>query len=202
MNTITIDTISAVFKRKGYIMTDFNPFGIRRMDNEDLFTDVRGLLRKVNGAWELYQWNATTKPGKSALLKPVNAEGCAILKADQYINTWKLGLHNGHQALVQCGNVKVYRDNHKDGKLYLENEEIAGPASGINLHSVWCKEKMPDGEIKEIIGWDGVYAQVGNWSEGCQVIARPSDNVKFIEMCKASGLLKFTYSLFEDSDLI
>jgi hypothetical protein len=202
MNAITIDQIQAAFKRKGFIMTDFNPFGIRLNDNEDLFTDIRGLLRKVNGAWEIYQWAATTKPGKSALLKPVNPAGCAILKEGQYINAWALGLHFGHDALMQCADVIVYRDTHKDGKIYLENEQKASAASGIDLHSVWCKEKLPDGTIHEIVGWDGVYSSVGNWSEGCQVIARPSDNAKFIAMCKTSGLKWFNYSLININDIV
>jgi len=194
MNTpITSEQLFVAFRKKGHLVTDFNPFGIRRNDNVDKWTDIRGLLRKVNGVWELYQWDATTKPGLSALLKPVNPAGCAILKEGQYINCWKRGLHNGHDALVQCADIRVYRDNHKDGKIYFDNEQVATPACGINLHSTWASN-IPD--------WDGEYPTVGNWSEGCQVIARPSDNVKFIAMCKASNLKWFNYSLFNINDLV
>lgn len=189
---LTVDSIQAAYKKKGYLMTDFNPFGIRFNDNIDKWTDIRGLLRKVNGIWEIHQYDATTKPGKSALLKPVNLLGCAILKEGQYINCYQPGLHNGHPALIQCGNIKIYRDNHKDGNIYLENEQVGTPGCGINLHSTWASN---------IPGWDGEYNTVGNWSEGCQVIARPSDNVKFLAMCTESGLKLFNYTLLNESDI-
>lgn len=199
---VTTDLILAAFRRKGYLISDFIPFGIRLNDNVDKWTDIRGLVYKVNGVYQILQWDATTKPGLSALLKPVNSQGCAILKEGQYLNCWQMGLHNGHPALVQCADIRVYRDNHKDGKIYLENEEVAPPSYGINLHSTWAKEKMPDGSVKEIVGWDGEYPTVGNWSEGCQVIARLSNNLIFIGKCKDSGLKWFNYTLLNINDIL
>jgi|SRR5581483_2122071 len=189
---ITTEDLFALYKRKGYILTDFNIGGIRFNDNEDLFTDIRFLLRKIVGEWDLKIWNQTTKPGKSALLKPVNPLGCALLKEGQYVNAWQLGLHHGHNALVQCGTIEVYRDNEKNGLIVLENEQKAGPECGINLHGCWASN---------IPNWDGTYPSVGNWSEGCQVMAKPSENETFIGFCKNSGLKWFTYSLFNINDL-
>lgn len=189
---LTIDNIFALYKRKGYLITDFNIGGIRFNDNEDLFTDIRFLLRKAAGTWLLEQWKQTTKPGKTALLKPVNPLGCAVLKEGQYINCWQIGLHHGHNALIQCGIIEVFRDANDDGKIDLVNEKKAGPECGINLHGVWAAN---------IKNWDGTYPNVGNWSEGCQVMARPSENETFIGYCKNSGLKWFTYSLFNINDL-
>ena len=191
---ITIDNIVALYKRKNYILTDFNIGGIRFNDNEDLFTDIRFLLYKSNGEYILKQWNQTTKPGKSALLKPVNALGCAILKEGQYINCWAVGLHFGHNALMQIGKLNILRDNKKNGTFETEGllEVDGSQGNGIDLHGVWASN---------IPNWDGEYPNVGNWSEGCQVMARPHENEDFITLCKASGLKYFTYTLFNITDV-
>lgn len=191
---ITAELLFNAFKIKGHLLTDFNIIGVRFNDNIDLFTDLRIVLRKVGGAWEIKRWNQTTKPGKSALLKPVNPAGCANVKEGQYINAWQQGLHHNHPALIQCAPIIVGRDNKKDGTDNFADwtEEKAGAECGINLHSVWAAN---------IPNWDGTYPSVGNWSEGCQVMARPSENLAFLEMCKASGLKWFTYTLFNINDL-
>lgn len=197
MIEIKIDDVFALYKRKGYQLTDFNIFGIRFNDNIDLFTDIRGLLYKVNGAWELKLWSQTTKPSLKALKEPVNPSGCALLAEGQYINCWNIGLHFGHNALKQCDNIKLYRINSRDGKIDITHLTPidSSPMCGIDLHGVWASN---------VPGWDGTYAKVdacGNWSEGCQVMARPHENEDFITLCKASGLLKFTYTLFNITDI-
>jgi hypothetical protein len=194
---ITIEQVVALFKKKNYVLTEFNPFGIRYNDNIDLFTDVRGLLRKVGGAWELKTWPQTTKPSTKALKQPVNPLGCALLAEGQYLNSWVIGLHFNHNALKQCAKIKLFRINTKDGNIDITHLTPidSGPECGIDLHGVWAGN-IPD--------WDGTYPKVdacGDWSEGCQVMARPHENEDFVNYCKASGLKYFNYALFNITDL-
>lgn len=107
------------------------------------------------------QLACTSTPGTDNLLKPVNKKGTAILKPGQYPNAWTLGKHQGkYEALVQCGNFTVIRDNNKndipgDDPNYYEE---TATTFGINNHraSQW-----------NILPWVGLY------SAGCVVIQDP-----------------------------
>lgn len=137
-----------------------------------------------------YRYIITTTPGLPWLLKPMNKKGTAILKPDQYINTYALGFHGKgafrHEALIQVLPVKVFRDNNKDDKIDMVGHDVG--VFGINIHraSPW---------------WD-VTEHINSYSAGCQVFQRKSDFDEFIRICKSSELSRFTYTLIDEKDLV
>ncbi len=136
----------------------------------------------------------TTDPGITVLEKwSSNEKGCAILKANQYIDTWVIGKHQGkYEALKQNGYVHVYRDSNKDNLLDLqENTVEKRNNTGINIHKPWkdCKTKQ---------------TLVKNISAGCQVFADPFEFDSFMKLAKIQveqGKTKFTYTLIHEEDL-
>lgn len=93
-------------------------------------------VRKYEEGYLLEIFKITTNPGLPYFLKPMNPKGAAIIVPGQYINVWKLGLHQGkYKALVQVGNFKVYRDNNKDSKMDFDEKSIEeGNNFGLNCH--------------------------------------------------------------------
>ena len=138
-------------------------------------------------------FSITTDPSPHYLKHPINAAGAAILKEGQYVDTHKVAMHapaggGHHQAVCQrLGNVTVYRDNNKDGKLNLVNPQSG--MFGINIH------KGPlNGDWK---------SNNPNFSAGCQVFADADDFQLFMARCKkeaAEVANKFTYTLLNESD--
>jgi len=85
----------------------------------------------------LKAYPATTDPGLYYLWHPSCPSGTAILKEDQYLNCFKLGLHKGkYKALVQAKPLTVIRDYNRDSVLnYNSGKEETG-MFGINIHCV------------------------------------------------------------------
>jgi hypothetical protein len=99
----------------------------------------------------------TTKAGFYYALHPMGSNGTAILKEQQYLDSWKLGLHHSdYAALVQAKPISVWRDNNKDSKLDNRAEETG--SFYINIHRA---SKNKESMI------------VGNWSAACIVLANP-----------------------------
>jgi len=211
MESLTIDIIQKVYSRKGYIMTDFNIFGIRHFDNEDKFTDLKGIVRKINGAWELHTFNQTTKPGLEPLKDPLNSEGCGTLVEGQYLNMWVIGFHKGvndvsHRALIQIPKpLPVYRDRERDGIIRYDADHIRLDGGGIDHHGTWVGKKiqgtadMAAHTEYSIVG-NVSYPSVGPWSMACQVISPPKDQQTFMDMCIQANLKFHSYTLFKDTD--
>ena len=119
--------------------------------------------------------------------------GTAILKEGQYIDTHRVSMHsapsgNKHMAVCQrLGNVTVFRDKNKDGKLDFVNPQSG--MFGINIH------KGPlNGD------WD---TKNPNYSAGCQVFADADDFKIFLDRCKkeaADVKNVFSYTLLNESD--
>lgn len=201
---LTPDLVVAAFQKKGYHLFqdgdyDLNIFGVRYLDNLDLFTDIRGILYKINGEWILHQCPCTTKPGLFALKHPENPNGCSTLKEGQYQSNWEIGFHKGiqetsHRALVQKPtSLPVYRDIEKDGIIRYDALHLKDDGLGINLHGVY---NCPD---------TYTYPNVYNWSEACQVIARPCDQQSFMDLCDQASKIygnNFGYTLFSINDFI
>ena len=91
-----------------------------------------------NGVETIHTYTITTVPGQWYLFHPIDPDiGCAILVPNQYRDCWHLGtMHdNGQYALVEIGDIKVYRDNIKDGKLHYDPATISKPDNyAIDLH--------------------------------------------------------------------
>ena len=172
-----------IFSRKSYNWFNFHIVGIRSTANKNnSFDDLIGIVDGENVYW----FTGTTNAGRHWLLNLLNPKGCAVLKAGQYLNTYKKGLHKGqYKALVQYAPVEVYRDNNKN-ETAEETGTIDKGLFGINIHRANPKAKS---------------TIIDKWSAGCQVLNDPKDFDKFMKRVEESGLNYFTYTLINESDL-
>lgn len=131
----------------------------------------------------------TTDPSTYFLKNPMNDKGAAILKGGQYINSHVIGTHRGkYTALVQRGNLTVFRDNDRDGYTNFNNVEETG-LYGINIH------RASRGKNNEAI--------IGQDSAGCQVFRNEGDFNEMMKMAQKSSQVNgnnFTYTLLDERD--
>lgn len=195
---LTLEQIEKAVKDKGYLWFEngdynLNIVGVRetKKGNEatNLFDDFITLSYKVKGEWKFHSFNATTEPSPYYLKSPLNKKGTAILKPLQYRGAYAIGLHQGkYEALRQVGELRVYRDNDRDGEYDLVNE-TSSFNDGINIHRASAHSKS-------------IY--IDKWSAGCQVIADIKNWNTFISIVKKSATLwgnKFTYTLITTEDI-
>jgi len=179
MDKYTLEQLKGEFARLGYMWLPFMIIGIRsKADAPDKFDDLMCLVENDNLTW----FNCTTNPGRHWLKNLLNPKGAALLKPNQYVNTWKLALHQGkYLALCQRKNVVVYRDGDKDD--FSEETGITETGLfGINIH------RANPSLISKI---------VGTFSAGCQVLNNPIDFNYLMSRCNTSGLKDFTYTLLK-----
>ncbi len=150
----------------------------------DDWNDVRCLIRDTGEV--LGSWKATTDPGRHYLYNPMNPAGCAILALGQHRDGWRIGLHHGHPALTQCGNLVIYRDRRKSGSR-TGHTVIAGAECGINHHGT--------------SGKDGNPKSIGRWSAGCCVGLFWKSHLQFMQFCRDSGNSRFDATLIDGVSL-
>ena len=203
MAKYTREQIEETLRGKGYKYFtsdkgfDVNIVGIRNSSTKDRVTNAFDDLVTISyktpeGDWIYNEYGATTDPGTHWVENVLNKDGVAILKPGQYRGSHKIRLHAGkYEALGQQKPVKVYRDNNKDGKYDLLEENVHEGVFGINIHRATAKS-------------GGTSTRVDKWSAGCQVIAKNSDFREFMELCnKAKDVWgnSFTYTLIESNDI-
>jgi len=192
-----IGHFKSVYKDKGYTWFDtdepynLNIIGVR---NEsplvNLFNDfIFVIFRNEYMDWVIKQYNATTKPGVTYLLNPINDAGAAILKEGQYKKLWKVGMHKTqYEALVQFNDAIVIRDNEKNGSFSFTGKEEKG-MFGINLHRAGLIETK---------------VVVNRYSAGCQVLQNPNDfkDLMFLvnRSIKQGFANSFSYTLLNSKD--
>ena len=193
----TREQVENVMIQKGYIYFagdkdyNLNIIGIRNSQpgNEvtNLFDDWITISYKENGEWKLHIWEATTDPGKKAMLEYHNSAGVARLVEGQYKGSHTIRLHQGkYEALGQQKPMKVYRDKDKD--MVYDEEVSQSGVYGINIHKA---------------GANSTYVE--NWSEGCQVFKKAEDFEKFMSICRKAKDIhgnSFTYTLIESNDIV
>lgn len=180
MKKYTIEELKIEFKRLGYKWLPFQIVGIRSQVNlPNKFDDLIGLIENDTITW----FTGTTNPGTYWLRNLLNPKGAALLKSNQYLDTWKLDLHQGkYLALCQRKPVVVYRDSDKDN--FAEETAITETGLfGINIH------RANPSFISQLND---------KWSAGCQVLNNPKDFEYLIKRCQASGLKDFTYTLLKE----
>lgn len=199
MRSFTHLEIISTFKRKGYKINEaigeVNIFGIRNSDNNsNTFDDSVGILYRVTAnSWVSLQYNATTDPGKYYLENPINKDGTAVIVPGQYLKVYKVGKHTDYEAMEQIADITYVRDNDKNSVINLLYKVTGFKAfkqiGKTNIHHAGVDSK-----------------QVDKWSAGCQVVAKLSEFVNFMNIVKASNTYKttneFDYTLFEIEDLI
>lgn len=197
---VTNFNFEALFKKLGYSFFtkgdyNLNLIGVRSSQlnqSEDKFNDVFLCMYKEKGMWTRIVLSCTTDPGLYYLENPQNKKGTAILVPGQYKGAFKKGLHKGkYPALVQVKSLKIYRDNNKDSILDLDtNNEIEAEGIGLNIHSVYSENNIPE--------------KIGKWSAGCTVIPNLKLFNKFLNVCDQSIKIfgnNFTYTLINENDL-
>lgn len=176
------DLIKAM-KRLGYTIFDdgrWNIVGIRSPAYAtNAFDDELHIFRKLKRGWEDHAYPVTTDPGFFWLKNPMNTSGTAAMVPGQYPDSHGWGRHKGaYEALVQVGNVKVYRDRSGGDKYNYDPNSIITGKYGINIHKAGTSS-----------------TNVDKWSAGCQVFARERDFQEFLNLLKESGQKTFTYTL-------
>jgi hypothetical protein len=156
-------------------------------------TYAQEVYEKMKGFFVMRSSSITTDPGTYYLNHPMNSLGTAVLKSGQYIKSHALGFHKqqqDHPALVQVGNLTVYRDTDLD-----EIAEIAGMKEytannfGINIHRS---------------NRNGTTQNINKWSAGCQVFQRFEDHDFVLRICenfRAQANNRFTYTLIDEISL-
>jgi hypothetical protein len=116
-------------------------------------------------------WVATTRAGRDYVMHPASPKGAARIAPAQY-KSWHVGIHKGpesaegHEALIQCAPIDVYRDANKDFK---REGPIDTGIFGINQH--W--------------GFNAPKDNIGNTSAGCLVGEAVEGHRAFMGIVKA-----------------
>lgn len=199
MITPTINNILGVMNSKGYrvyntptVDWNINIVGIRNKAlQHQKFDDTLVVFHNFMGNWHIAYYPITTDPSSYYLRNPVNKNGTAILVEGQYTGTYCIDIHNDrYEALCQrLGNVKVYRDNNRDGNLNTDPAKIETGMFGINIH-----KGLLNGD------WNTDNIQ---FSAGCRVFADSRHFDEFMLKCKNARNAfgnKFTYTLLNERD--
>lgn len=180
MKRYTIDELKNEFAKLGYTWYPFMLVGIRSNANiPNEFDDLVGVVEGDKISW----YTATTNPGTHWLKNLLNPKGAALLKPGQWVDSWKVGMHQGkYEALTQVKSITVYRDSNKN--LIAEESSVEDTGLfGINIHRA-----NPNGISKFI----------DKWSAGCQVLNNSTEFAELLNKCKSSGLKSFTYTLLKE----
>ena len=180
MKTYSYIELENKFKELGHQWPKFHLVGVRSAANEKNKFDDNIYL--INGPI-MFRYTCTTNPGTHWLKNLMNPKGTAVLKPGQYVDSWKLGLHQGkYRALVQAKPITVYRDNNKNDLAEENGKEDTG-MFGINIH------RANPSAISSIID---------KWSAGCQVLNNPDEFHRLLSACETSGRSAFTYTLLRE----
>lgn len=156
-------------------------------DRMDEWNDVRAII--TNNGDVLMACSATTEPGKYYTYNRMNPKGAARIAFGQYLDAWELGMHHSQQALVQCGTIKVYRDDNEDGSRAGDIVDV-GSEFSINQHTTGDGS----GSSSEV---------VGRWSAGCLVGQYSSTHYgTFMPIVRSMGLKTFDTTVFSGSDFV
>lgn len=164
--------------------------GVRSNDTAaNSFNDRLFILFTLDGKQNAYDFACTTDPGVYYREHPINVDGTAWLMPGHHAGCWEIGYHQGkYKALVQRGEMTVYRDN--DGNATLdEKADTQTGYFGIN-----CHHANPN----------TLSVQVDKWSAGCQVLADPVDFALLMALLNKSAQtygVRFSYTLLTEDQL-
>lgn len=175
---------------------NLNIVGVRNSETHgkvtNKFDDCITVSYNIDGEEKFHCFSATTDPGSHWEKNLLNKDGVAILVPNQYRSSHEIRKHQGkYEALCQKKPVKVYRDNNKDSKYDMLEENIHEGIFGINIHKAGSRINGS--------------TQIDKWSAGCQVFSKESDFNQLMELAyKAKNLYgnSFTYTLIESKDLV
>jgi hypothetical protein len=167
-----------------------NEDGTPNADTPNYFNDRRTVIEVVGGVPEMVgNWQATCEPGDRYTLRPMNPAGAARIKFGQW-KAWSVGIHGNsepHEALVQVGDITVFRDANKDYSRVGDEQETG--LFGVNQH------------------WGFDMDQVGAASAGCLVGRMRKGHREFMALLKqdkryiANSDYVFTTTVIPGDDL-
>jgi hypothetical protein len=185
------DRAIAYMQAKGYKIRAMNIVYFEGLDTDlatvnsdriDYWNDVRSIITDKGDV--LMAATATTESGWYYRLNAMNPGGAAQLAFGQYLDAWCIGDHHGQDALVQRGNLKVYRDLNEDGSRKGDASDV-GDDFGLNQHTT---TNAPE--------------TIGRWSAGCLVGKYPGTHAKFMRICRSMGSKTFDTTLIDGSDFM
>lgn len=185
----------SLMKSKGYQINDkpyqLNIVGVRADSNiPNKFDDKMYVFWNSENGWQGKYFTVTTDPGTYWLNNPMQKEGTAILKQGQYINSHKIGLHQGkYKALTQQKPVTVIRDYDRNALLDFNNGKEDTGLFGINIHRANAV---------------GTTKTIDKYSAGCQVFESADDFAKFLELAEKHNTMygnNFNYTLVDERAL-
>lgn len=138
-------------------------------DEPNQFNDIRLILSSDFRL--LGVWSATTEPGRWYTQHPMNRKGAARIAFGQY-KAWAVGTHGNsepHEALVQVGEVVVFRDANRDE--LRTGDAIDRGLFGINQH--WGYD-LPPNDIEKA-------------SAGCMVGRTRQGHREFMNIIKSDA---------------
>lgn len=139
--------------------------GTVNIDEMNQWNDLRLIYKVVDNRPLLVdKWIATTEPGRKYTQNPLNPSGAFRIAFGQY-QSWSVGWHKNHEALVQCGEVKGHRDRNKDG--FRTGDPVISGYFGINQH------------------WGYDMAEVDGASAGCLVGKSKFGHRQFMSLIKS-----------------
>ena len=201
MSCYTREEIKCAVESKGYKWFEsgnynLNIVGVRNSETHgkvtNKFDDCITVSYNIDGEEKFHCFSATTDPGSHWEKNLLNKDGVAILVPNQYRSSHEIRKHQGkYEALCQKKPVKVYRDNNKDSKYDMLEENTHEGIFGINIHKAGSRINGS--------------TQIDKWSAGCQVFSKESDFNQLMELAyKAKNLYgnSFTYTLIESKDLV
>jgi hypothetical protein len=211
MKPITFDIIEQAFIKNKYNLYlekayDLNLFGIRSNNSKsDSFDDFIGCIY-IDDKFkkQLVIFPATTDPGKHWLLNPMNVNGTIIMVPGQYRSVYKIGYHNlsnpieAYSAFQQIGLMIYVRDNDKSEYL---NFDLYRNTS-LRIKNLFTS--MASTNIHRASKWKKLL-NIGMYSAGCQVLQNDVDLQTLLNLgnkqIESTGYKKFTYTLFEESEI-
>jgi hypothetical protein len=173
--------------------------GRHNTDTFNVFNDRRTVFHFDKSGRPVMDLNVlcTTEPGRFFTQTPLNPHGAARIAFGQY-KAWAIGVHHPeakaprrHEALVQAGNVSIFRDKNKDGIRPGDKQFTVGSGAGINQHSGL---NQPAGDI-------------GKLSAGCLVGQNDAEHKKFMKVLRgdprfvANSSYKFMTAVIAGDDL-
>jgi hypothetical protein len=182
--------IVSILNQKSYLIGtrpfELNIVGVRSRETKaNRFDDEIHVFYKTEGGknWNYHIFKATTDPGTFWLENPMHPQGTAILKAGQYFDAYKIGLHQGkYKALVQKSPVTVIRDYNRNAVLDIKNGQEYTGNFGINIHYAVSA------------------GSVDRDSAGCQVLENKKDHDLLMQLAEKHRQLygnSFTYTLID-----
>ena len=190
MNSKYYSIIKNLYLQNGIQPTTFNAFGIRNREKqgEDIWNDWIGFFTEKQD--EIYIFKGTTDPGIYWTTHPETPEGVAHLCLGYQKDIWVIDKHRGmYTALCNrwnCNPTRIWRDVNKDTSFNASIDKIESVKIGLNCHRA---------DMLAILKY------IGKYSAGCQVILNPKEFDIFITTAINSGLKKFSYFLFDKSQI-